>query len=276
MARDWRALNRASWDERAALHAGPGGYDRAPHRAGRGRLDPIAGAVLGDVAGRRVLHLQCHTGDDTVAIAQIGAAEAVGLDFSPVSLEAARALAAECHARAARFVFSDVLEAPAALPGERFDVVFASWGVIGWLPDIAAWARVVAHFLRPGGVFAFAEGHPAAWVFDDQEGRLDAAGRPGWLVPYFERAPREFIETQDYVPGLPPLRETRTVQWLHPLGDVLGALLGAGLVIERFAEHPRVPWRMFASLVPDAEGMWGWPAEPWLPLGYSLRAHRPG
>jgi 2-polyprenyl-3-methyl-5-hydroxy-6-metoxy-1,4-benzoquinol methylase len=128
-AGDWYALNRANWDERTAVHLGPGGYDVSSQRAGCGRLDAISEAELGPVTGLRVLHLQCHIGDDSIAIAQRGAAEVVGVDFSPPAVQAAQALAAECGVANARFVLSDVLEAPAALPGEagKFDLVFTTW-----------------------------------------------------------------------------------------------------------------------------------------------------
>jgi SAM-dependent methyltransferase len=275
VAQEWRALNLAHWEERAAVHVGPRGYDRSTHRAGRGRLDAIVEAELGPVAGLRMLHLQCHVGDDTVAIAQRGAREVVGLDFSPASIAAARALAVECRVDA-RFVVSDLYAAPDALPNDAqaFDLVFVSWGAIGWLPDIAGWARVVAHFLRPGGALYLAEAHPAALVFDDIGGSTDDQGRPGWLVPYFDRAAREFQETADYADPQARLANSRYVAWMHPLSDILGALAAAGLRLEWFHEHPRVAWQMFKSLVPAGDALWGWPKEAWLPLAFSLRAVR--
>jgi SAM-dependent methyltransferase len=271
---DWRAVNLKAWEERAAVHAGPRGYDRSSHRAGRGRLDAIAEAELGAVAGLRVLHLQCHIGDDSIALAQRGAAEVVGVDFSPAAIQAARTFAAEVGAGNARFVLSDVYAAPEALPDEagRFDLVFTTWGVIGWLPDIAAWARVIARFLRPGGALYFAEAHPASLVFDD--GVPGAEGRPGWLVPYFERAARAFDEPGDYADPEVRLANSRIVAWLHPLSDILGALSAAGLRLEWLHEHGRVPWQPFRCLVRDVDGMWTWPDQPWLPLGLSLRCTR--
>jgi len=272
---DWRALNRANWDERAAVHAAPGGYDRSTHRAGLGRLDAIVAAELGDVAGLRVLHLQCHIGDDSIAIAQRGAAEVVGVDLSPAAIESARAFAAELGLAQTRFVISDLYAAPAALPDEagRFDLVFVTWGTICWLPDVAAWARTVAHFLRPGGALYFADAHPTALVFDDAGDGASASG-PGWLVPYFERAARLFDDPADYANPDARLSNSRSVAWLHPLSDIFGALAGAGLRLAWFHEHPRVAWQMFRRLVPAGDGLWGWPKEPWLPLSFSLRALR--
>lgn len=275
MSEDWRALNLAFWQERAAIHTGPRGYDRSSHRAGMGRLDTIVAAELGDVRGQRVLHLQCHIGDDSVAIAQRGAAEVVGVDFSPAAIAAARALAAECGVNA-RLVGTDLYAAPEALAEEAhsFDLVFVSWGAIGWLPDIAGWARVVAHFLRPAGRLYLAESHPAALVFDDIGRSADDQGRPGWLVPYFDRGGREFSEQADYADPAAALTHTRFVAWMHPLGDIVTALAAAGLRLDWLREHPRVAWKMFASLVPAGDALWGWPDRPWLPLSFSLSARR--
>lgn len=273
---DWRATNLASWEERARIHLGPRGYDRSTHRAGMGRLDAIAAAELGDVSGKRVLHLQCHTGDDTVAIAQRGAAEVVGLDFSPTAVEGARALAAECGvADRARFVVSDLYAAPEALAGEEasFDLVFVTWGALCWLPDVAGWARVVARFLKPGGALYLAEAHPAALVFDDA-GEGGRGELPGWFVPYFHREPIPFDEPQDYADETARVANCRTVVFQHALSDIVGAVLGAGMRLEWLREHPRVAWRMFAALVPRGDALWGWPGKAWLPLAFSLRAEK--
>jgi SAM-dependent methyltransferase len=137
-AEDWRALNRANWDERVAVHLAPAGYDLGPLRAGQGRLDAIVEAELGPVAGQRVLHLQCHFGKESLVLASRGA-EVTGLDFSAPAIEAARALAAELKLPA-RFVQADLYDAPSAIPGaiaETFDLVFTTWGTITWLPDVA-------------------------------------------------------------------------------------------------------------------------------------------
>jgi SAM-dependent methyltransferase len=267
----WRAANRANWDERVGVHMGPRGYDLGKLRAGKGVLDPIVEAALGDVAGRRVLHLQCHFGKDTLTLAQRGA-DMTGVDFSPAAIAVAHGLAEELRLPA-RFVLSDVYEAPAVLAEPAsFDIVFASWGTICWLPDLLRWAGVIAHFLRPGGVLAFAEGHPAAAVFDDAVAGTE--GRPGWSEPYLARTPMVVRDTHDYADPEARLANATTWQWLHPLGDFVAALLGAGLRLDMLAEHDGVAWRMFASHVRGEDGLWRWPDKPWLPLSYSLRAVR--
>lgn len=272
---DWRARNQANRDERTAAHLGPRGYDLSTHRAGRGRLDAIVEAELGPVSGLSVLHLQCHIGDDTVAIAQRGAACVVGLDFSPPALDAARWLAAEYGLANTRFVLSDVLEAPAALAEDReaFDLVFTTWGTIWWLPDLKPWAAAIAHALKPVGRLYFADLHPAAFPFDDAAG-TDSAGRPGFAFPYFARSPLASDNPTDYSDPEARLSNSRTVEFLHPLADILGALRGAGLVLDWLHEHPRLTWRLFNCLVQDADGLWTWPEKPWLPLAVSLSAIR--
>jgi SAM-dependent methyltransferase len=269
----WREANRANWDERVAIHMGPGGYNLAPLRAGKGVLNPIEEAELGPVEGLRVLHLQCHFGQDTLTLAQRGA-EVVGLDFSGEGIEAARALADELGlADRARFVQADLYDAPHAIPEPAaFDRVFVTWGAINWLPDIAAWAKVVALFLKPGGALYLAEGHPAALVFDDAT--KDADGMPGWFWPYFSRD--VFIDKapRDYTGDMPRLRSGPTYEWVHPLSSVLGALGAAGLRLVWLHEHDAVPWPMFQILRRDDDRMWRWPDKPWLPLGYSLWAER--
>ena len=187
--RDWRHANHANWEERVAVHLGPGSdYDFASLRAGHAKLHPIEEAELGPVAGLRTLHLQCHFGRDSLALAQRGAT-VTGLDFSGQAIAAATRLAAELGLSVrAQFVEADLYDAPAAIPEpQAFDLVFVSWGALNWLPDIRRWAAVVAYFLKPGGTLYLAEGHPAALVFDDAA-RLPN-GMPGFYAPYFHRAP---------------------------------------------------------------------------------------
>lgn len=267
----WRRLNRANWDERVAHHLAAPSYELESLRAGRGRLHPVEEAELGPVAGLRLLHLQCHFGRDSLILAQRGAS-VTGLDFSGEAVAAARRLSAEL-ALPARFVESDLYAAREALSEPAsFDRVFVTWGTICWLPDIAEWARIVAWFLKPGGRFYFAEGHPAALVLDDLRRQPD--GLPGLTYPYFGGAPLEIDDPSDYANPDVRLANSRTAEWLHPLGRVVSALLDAGLRLDFLHEHPSVPWRMFGAMVEGPDGLWRWPAEPLLPLSYSLYATR--
>jgi SAM-dependent methyltransferase len=270
---DWRAANRARWNEAVAVHLAPGGYDLADLRAGRGRLNWIEEDELGDVRGLRVLHLQCHFGRDTLILAQRGA-EVVGLDFSSAAIAAARELANELGlAGRARFVEADLYDAPTAI-GEThaFDAVFVTWGAINWLPDIAGWARIVAHFLKPGGFLYLAEQHPTAFVFDDA--RPTADGLPGYFMPYFSTEPLVIANPRDYANLDAMLRNATEHLWLHPLGAIVSSLIDAGLSLEYLHEHPSITWRMFEGLVDDGRGGYRWPDKPWLPLAFSLKARR--
>ena len=273
------AVNRRRWDELVGVHMAPGGYDLAPLRAGAGRLNALEEAELpeafGPLAGQRLIHLQCHFGADTLTLAQRGAT-VTGIDFSAEAVRAAEGLASELGlAGRARFVRCNLYDAPAAVgePG-GFDLAFVTWGAITWLPDIRAWARVVAHFLRPGGRLYLAEGHPAALVFDDLAAGPD--GMPGWFAPYFARAPIEMDQADDYANREAVLENSREIGFLHPLGDVIAALGEAGLHIRFLREHDAVTWQMFRCLVEGPDGLWRWPDRPWLPLSFSLLAERAG
>ncbi|MFO1141262.1 MAG: hypothetical protein U1E59_02540 [Amaricoccus sp.] len=149
--------------------------------------------------------------------------------------------------------------------------MLVTWGAIGWLPDIRGWAQVVAGLLRPGGRMLLVEGHPTAYVFDDESASPD--GMPGFFVPYFNPAPLPADEA-DYANREAVLVHSRTYTWLHPLGAVASALVGAGLGLVRLQEHDAVPWQMLHRLVLDRDGLWRWPDQPWLPLSYSLVAER--
>jgi SAM-dependent methyltransferase len=264
--------NRATWDAWAKLHAVSEFYDLEGFRAGRrgrDRLDALERRLVGDVAGKSLLHLQCHIGLDTVAWARRGAVS-TGVDFSPAALAVARALAADLNVTAT-FVESDVYDLPGRLRG-TFDVVFTSNGVLCWLPDLERWARVIAHFLEPGGRFCLIEGHPFALVFDD-------AG-PGPELrasyPYFHSpVPMRSEQRGSYAVPDAPI-DSLTYQWAHPVSDVLGALLRAGLRIETFEEYPYVGWAMFPWMIKRPDGAWELPVGAHsVPLMFSLTASKP-
>ena len=272
---EWRARNRANWDERVAIHVKSRTmYSQTSLRAGIARPEPISAAVLGPLAGQKILHLQCHFGIDSLCLAQNGA-EVVGVDFSAPAIETARGLAAELGlADRARFVVSDVYETASLLHEPRsFDRVFVSWGALCWLPDMVGWAKVVADFLKPGGWLALAEAHPAAYVFDSTTKTPD--GMPGWFLPYLGREAEIADRTEDYADSSAVLTNARTHEWLHPISDIMMALIGAGLRVDSFLEHDSVRWPMFDCLVPNGTGGYRWPDKPWLPLSYSLRASKP-
>jgi SAM-dependent methyltransferase len=268
---EWLETNRANWDERVAYHLVAPSYDLRALREGRGRLHPIESRELGDVRGKRILHLQCHFGRDSLTLAQQGA-EVVGLDFSPCAIAAARRLAVELGLSArASFVEANVYDAPKVLEGRAlFDTVFVTWGSLCWLPDVGKWAEVVAHFLKPGGFVYLADAHPAAMVLEDVD--PTGASRPVLYLPYFNQGAIVEDDPTDYANKTAVLRNVRTHEWMHSLSSILTGIGRAGLHLEWFHEHPELPWRMFAELVAAEGGMYRWPRKQWMPLAFSLKA----
>lgn len=265
---DYRALNRANWDERVGIHLRDttGIYDFAAIRAGGEILGPIEAAEIGDVAGRRVLHLQCHFGLDTVSLARRGA-RATGLDFSHEAIVAARRLADELGV-AVDYVEGDVYDAP-ALAGAGYDMVYTSWGTIGWLPDLERWAAAIAGCLATGGVFYMADGHPTLHMIEERDGRLEIAY--DWRTPPGDPIVTEATGT--YAGDGTAVRNSRLMEWNHPLSDILGALAGAGLALDFLHEHDRIPWRAFPSMVPTDDRMFvQGEGQKRIPLAFSLRA----
>jgi SAM-dependent methyltransferase len=268
---DYLAANRARWDEMATHHPNTEFYDVAAFKRGETRLHDIELAELGgEVAGRSLLHLQCHFGLDTLSWARLGA-RVTGVDFSEVAIATARDLAAQC-ALDARWVCCDVYSLPDHLD-ETFDVVFTSYGAITWLPEIARWADVVAHFLTPGGTFYIAEFHPFAWVFDDEADGLQPR------YPYLQGAAPEITEwPYDYADRSIRLEHATEYVWNHPLGAVVTSLVAAGLRIEYLHEFDRAPYQMLPVLVPDPDHDRWWRLaddQPRLALMYTLRATKP-
>lgn len=275
---EWLEANRANWDERVPLHVASEFYDRSALRAGGSLLDPIAAAGVArlfpdGLEGVRVLHLQCHFGSDSLSLVQSGAS-VVGLDFSGPAVEEARRMAAELDiADRARFIEANVYDARHMLPEpESFDLVFTTWGTIGWLPDIDEWARIVAWFLKPGGRLYFADGHPAAYMLDGDDG---PDGLPSLRYAYAGDEPDLVDSGVDYADPGAQLANTRTWEWTHPLSETMGALRAAGLAIDEFAEHYQVPWRIFPATVEQGHGMYGWPGTRWAPLSVEIVAASP-
>jgi 2-polyprenyl-3-methyl-5-hydroxy-6-metoxy-1,4-benzoquinol methylase len=263
-------LNRRNWDERAAIHARDttGDYMLDRFRAGEDALHAIEATELGDISGKRVLHLQCHIGQDTLCLARRGAI-ATGLDFSSEALKVARRLSEETGVRA-EFVEGTVDQAPDLTPGP-FDLVFTTWGTICWLPDTKKWAKVIASVLKPGGELYFADAHPGFCVLEEYAGKFV----PTYDFQTAADRPLQFENQTTYTGDATTLANQSTREWIHSLSGVLGGLIEAGLTITMFREHEVLPWRGLPSLVPTPERMWRFPdGVPRMPLSYSLRAKK--
>lgn len=255
--------NRRLWDAWTEVHEDSEFYAVDAFRAGETSLQSIELQHLGDaVAGRRLLHLQCHFGLDTLSWARLGA-DVVGVDLSPKAIRLARTLAEELDIPAC-FIESDVLDLRSRLD-DTFDIVYTSYGVLDWLSDLDRWARVVADSLVPGGTFFMVEFHPLAGLLGDNGRTLEH--------PYFpRREPLRFEEKGSYADTEAPV-EGESVVWPHSLSEIFMALLGAGLRLDAFHEYAESPYDCFPftkevepgrAVIPNLEHS--------VPLVYSLRA----
>jgi len=245
MPQAWDAgeiANQRRWDELAPVHAES--YEEIQLlRDGGISLDEIELADLGAVSDKTLLHLQCHLGTDTLSWARRGA-QVTGVDFSRRSIDYARQLQAELGLRAT-FIAANVYDLPDVLD-ERFDIVYTSRGVLCWLKDLPQWGRLIARYLRPGGIFYLLESHPICNIFEDtQPGPLKIAH------PYFH-TPEPTIwddDTPDYADSA-YIPRNPSHEWTWSLSDVLNALLQAGLHLEAMHEYDHLFDRRFPDMVP--------------------------
>ena len=281
-----RDANRELWDDRAVLHEDLyDAHDLAAdseaistvirddlpvllqHLDGRGRGSADAGDLDKPLAGFDVLHLQCHIGTDTISLARLGA-RVTGLDFSATSLNVARRLAGEADLEIS-WVESDVLAAREAVAGD-FDVVYTSVGTIVWLSDLATWARQIAELLRPGGLFYIRDGHPALLALDEK------ASTPVVGYRYFANGRAQTWDDGSTYAGEGTTAHTRSYEWPHSLGEIIGSLLAAGLVLERFDEGKSLPW-CFSELTAPVDGSWEFGPQ-WrdkIPCTFTIAARKP-
>jgi len=260
---DFAAINRKLWNDKTDFHLDSPLYDMPGFLSGNSSLTEIETAQLGDVSGTRILHLQCHFGQDSLSLARLGA-RVTGVDLSDRAIAKARELNDQLGLDA-RFICCNLYDLGQHLD-ESFDIVFASFGTIGWLPDLDRWAAIIRQFLRPGGTFHFAEFHPVVWMFDDRFQEV--------AYSYFNREP--IIEETEgtYADRQAPIKNL-SVSWNHPFGDVLGALLRQGLRIDHFQEYDFSPFDCFLNTVEigprryQIKGM-----EGKLPMVYSLVASK--
>lgn len=263
-------LNRRWWDERAALHGQDAVYDTASFLEGRSTLYRLDHEVVGDVTGRRLIHLQCHTGMDTLSWLRAGAATVTGIDFSEVALaKAAETAHTVGLGDRATFLRADVLAVPEALHGQ-FDVCYASRGVLGWIADVEGWMRTAAAVLRPGGHLTLIEMHPLFVMADSVDPlRLD--------FPYVNDGPRTYTESGSYAAPDAATTHNTTVQYGHSLGEVVTAAVHAGLVVEHLGEHVEAETDVGRGILPrGADGLVRWQVDSeLLPVLYSLRARKP-
>jgi SAM-dependent methyltransferase len=269
--------NRDNWNDRAAAHAVRTGVGYRVQRYidDRSLLSDVVRfdlERLGDIRGLRTVHLQCHIGTDTLSLARLGA-QVTGLDFSPVALEEARALVAETG-DAVDFVESDVYSALSVLEAQSYDLLYTGIGALCWLPSVERWAAVVAGLLKPGGRLFIREGHPILWTMDER-----LTDDLHLRFSYFEQAdPLEWDDEASYVETDRPITATKTYEWNHGIGEIVTALLNAGLRLSMLVEHDSVPWRALpGQMLMRPDGEFALDARAGVaPLSYTIQAVKPG
>jgi SAM-dependent methyltransferase len=271
-------LNRRHWDEATEIHTRGNVYGVEDFKAGACRLHRVEREEVGDVAGKRLLHLQCHFGLDTLSWARRGA-QVTGVDFSSDAIAYAQRLSLETGV-AGDFVCSNLYELESALDAAgAFDIVYTSYGALNWLPDLKPWGELIAHYLKPGGFFYIVEGHPTARMFPINED-MPRAGSFRPFFPYFhDPAGIRFSAGADYAdPSARHLIDEH--EWQHSLSDIVNALTRPGLRLDFLNEFPYCAWEVVAGAeliekFSDSHGYYQRPGEPKLPLMFSLRATKP-
>ena len=233
---NYQELNRKTWNEKTDVHIASDFYDMAGFRAGKSSLKEIELSLLGDVNGKSILHLQCHFGQDTLSLARMGAT-VTGVDLSDKAIQRATEISKEL-AIPATFICCDVYDTPQYV-NETFDIVFTSYGTIGWLPDLDKWAAVISARLKPGGKLVFVEFHPVVWMLDEAFQKI--------AYSYFNVEAIVEENTGTYADTGADITN-KTISWNHHLGEVFQALLNQGLRIDRFREYNYSPYACFKNL----------------------------
>lgn len=231
--KEYLDINRRAWNLKTGIHVTTEMYDMEGFLSGKSSLKTPELELLGNLEGKKVLHLQCHFGQDTLSLARLGAS-VCGVDLSDAAIEKARELAEHLGIRAT-FVNCDVYAAPEYIH-EQFDFVFTSYGTIGWLPDLDRWAKVVRHFLKPGGRFVMVDFHPVVWMFDDHFKEI--------AYSYFNTETIVEKVSGTYADRNAPV-EYETVSWNHPTSEILQNLLDAGLQLKTYREWDYSPFDCF-------------------------------
>ena len=257
--------NKNLWNQRTMVHKDSSFYDVASFLQGKSSLNEIELRELGEVKGRKVLHLQCHFGMDSLSLQRMGA-QVTGVDLSDTAIGEANKLNNQLSLDA-KFICCNIYDLKDQL-NEQFDIVFTSYGVIGWLPDLNKWARLISYFLKPGGFFYMAEFHPVIWMLDEDFDR----------VKYYYHNQEMIVvdSTGTYTDGPADIR-SREYSWNHGISEVLNALLSQKLTLEFFNEFSYSPYSCFKNVIQGKDGNWRVIGlEDKIPMVYSLKASRTG
>jgi len=253
--------NKNSWNRRTPHHVDSDFYNMDAFLEGKSSLNPIELELLGDVSEKSILHLQCHFGQDSISLARMGA-KVTGVDLSDVSINKARQICKETNTNA-DFICCNIYDLPEHLK-DKFDIVFTSYGTIGWLPDMDAWAKIISTFLKPKGIFVFVEFHPVVWMFDDNFEKIG--------YNYFNSGAIIEKESGTYADREADINE-EYVGWNHSFGEVITALISNDLGIVSFKEYNYSPYNCFKNTIEFEKGQFRIQhLDDKIPMLYSIKA----
>ena len=230
---DYIKVNKQTWNNKVDVHIASDFYENESFLSGKSTLNSIELNLLGDVSNKKILHLQCHFGQDTISLSRLGA-KAIGVDLSDKAIERAKEFNTKLELDA-KFICCDVYDISNHL-NEKFDVIFTSYGTIGWLPDLDKWAKVISDFLKPGGKFVMADFHPVVWMYDDDF--KEVFYNYFNTDPIFEEGSGTYAEKESEI-------ENKTISWNHPISEILNALISNNLELNQFNEFDYSPYNCF-------------------------------
>ncbi|NNK82181.1 MAG: class I SAM-dependent methyltransferase [Flavobacteriaceae bacterium] len=257
-------VNKTTWNEKVKVHTNSEMYDLEAFRNGKSSLMPYELEALGDVKGKSLLHLQCHFGQDTLSWSRLGA-KCIGVDISDEGIKYAKKLNKELNLNA-EFVCCNVLDTSRYV-NEKFEIVFTSYGTIGWLPDLRPWGKMIAERLKSGGTFYIAEFHPIVWMFDYLDGTPFMKYSYNQDEVIYEEYQGTYADTNSEI-------ISKEYGWNHGLGEVVTSLTEAGLRIEHLKEYDESPYNVLPDLVKTKSGMYT-TKEKLYPLIFTLKATKP-
>lgn len=256
-------INKKLWNKNTEIHYASDFYDVDAFIKGKDSLNSIEIELLGEIKGKKILHLQCHFGQDTISLARHGAL-ATGVDFSEKAIEKALILN-EQLGTSAKFIQSDIYKLPEILD-EKFDIVFTSYGAIGWLPDMKEWAKIINHFLKPKGKFVMVEFHPVVGMFSADFKKLEFNYMDS--NPIIEEVEGTYADQNADIKG-------ESVWWNHGLSTIMNSIIKTGLIITDFQEYNYSPYDCFKNTVKVGDRKFKIKGlEDIIPMTYSLKAER--
>lgn len=260
---NYLAINKQSWNNRTDAHLKSVFYDLDGFLKGKSSLNDIELNLLGNIEGKSILHLQCHFGQDTISLSQLGA-EVTGVDLSDKAIESAKSIASQMNSTA-KFICCNIYDLLNHLD-QKFDIIFTSYGTITWLPDLQEWAKLISNYLKPEGRFIFAEFHPVVWMFDDNFETV--------AYNYFNSGPILETESGTYADRNAEITQ-QYVCWNHSMAEVISALITNGLEIKTFQEFDYSPYNCFNKTIEFEPGKYRIEhLDDKIPMVYAIEATR--